>query len=187
VLGTFQIHFLLSIFIVVALIILLYLRHVFIKRRGLEESNNNYNDLLKDYVLKLDTIRRLNIFDYCVKKLEDNKDNDICFLKNKDVSNNLLFSNGIFTLISIIFIVTIFLIDSSVTILGYIIFFIIIMIKLEGLLHEINPLINNIFNARRNRQILDSCFDDLEEYSYVKTWKKINIKDGICSYLDSKV
>ena len=58
-------------------------------------NNSNYNDLFKDYILKLDTIRKLNIFDFCYKKLNDNKENDIVILKDNGsiLYNDLTFSN----------------------------------------------------------------------------------------------
>lgn len=186
VIASFKINLFLGIFVVFALCSLLYLRYLYILKNE-EESVNNYNDLLKDYVIKLDTIRKLNIFDYCVEKLNDNKDNDICFLKNKDINNDLFFNNGICILVSIIFIAIIFFVENSITSLGYILFFIVLMLKLKNVLYEINPSINNIFLAIKNRKILNSYFTDLEEYIYVKSWKKINIKEGVCTYSDPKV
>lgn len=44
----------------------------------------NYNDLLKDYILKIKTIRKLNIFDYCTKTLDHYKDNELIVVKSND-------------------------------------------------------------------------------------------------------
>lgn len=41
----------------------------------------NYNDLLKNFILNIHSIKKLNIFSFCANKLDETRENDICILK----------------------------------------------------------------------------------------------------------
>lgn len=145
----------------------------------------NYNDLLKEFVNKIMQIRKLNVFSYCVDKLNNTKENDICILKNTDTVSDLKFTNSIFILISIILISSFIFIQNTITRLGLIIFFIIIILKLQDLLYKINPAIKNMFASSRNKAVLDGMLKNNIEEKVNTKWKKINIKNGVVNYKDT--
>lgn len=146
----------------------------------------NYNDLLVDFISKMETVKKLNIFDYCSQKLNiNNKENDLCILKNNDTINDIKFTNFVFAFISIILISTFIFESNTITRLGIIIFFIIIILKLQDLLYKINPAIKNMFASSHNKALLDSYFNELKVQEYETDWKKISVKDGIVKYKES--
>lgn len=150
-----------------------------------EVSAPNYNDLLKEFIDNIMPIRKLNIFSYCVEKLDKTKENDICILKNSDTSSDLKFTNAIFALISVILISSFIFVHNTITRLGLIIFFIIIILKLQDLLYKINPAIKNMFASSKNKVMLDSMFNNNYEPKINTKWKKINIKNGVVNYNDT--
>lgn len=145
----------------------------------------NYNDLLKEFVSKIMQVRKLNIFNYCVDKLNKEKENDICILKNNDTVSDLKFTNLIFALISVILISSFLFVNNTITRLGLIIFFIIIILKLQDLLYKINPAIKNMFSSSKNKVILDNILKCSYEPKVNTSWKKINIKNGLVNYNDT--
>ena len=150
-------------------------------------NNSNYNDLFKDYILKIDTIRKLDIFDFCYKKLDENKENDIVILKDNGsiLYNDLTFSNLLVAFLFILIIAILLIESNMITAFGLMIALIVIMLKLKNLLYMINPTISNIIETIKNLKVLDSYFSEREELSYFNDWKKITIKDGVYRYLDT--
>ena len=151
------------------------------------KSKSNFNDLFKDYIVKLDTIRKLNIFDFCYKKLDDNKENDIVILKENgtDLFNDLTFSNLLTGLLFLLIVSMLLLVNNTYTSLGYCIAIIIVMVKMKKLFFMINPTIANIIDMVKNLKDLDEYFKDSEVLEYFDDWKKITIKDGVYRYLDT--
>lgn len=145
----------------------------------------NYNDLLKDFVSKIQTIKKLNIFDFCSKKLDDTKENDICILKNNDTINDIKFSNFLFIFISIILLSSFFFVKNTITRLGIIIFFIIVILKLQEVLFKINPAVKNMLASSNNRISLENYFKNQELFKVNTKWKKISIKEGLVNYQDT--
>ena len=152
-----------------------------------KDNNSNYNDLFKDYILKLETIRKLNIFDFCYKKLNDNKENDIVILKDNSaiLYNDLTFSNLLVVYLFVLIIVILLVENNMITAFGYMIALVVIMLKLKKLLYMINPTISNINNTIKNLKDLDKFFEERDELAYFTDWKKITIKDGVYRYLDT--
>ena len=150
-------------------------------------NNTNYNDLFKDYILKIETIRKLNIFDFCYKKLNDNKENDIVILKDNGavLYNDLTFSNILVGYLFVLIVATLLIVSNIMTAFGLMISIIVVMLKLKKLLYMVNPTISNIITTVNNLKELDSYFKEREELSYFSDWKKINIKDGVYRYLDT--
>lgn len=150
-------------------------------------NNSNYNDLFKDYILKLDTIRKLNIFDFCYKKLNDNKENDIVILKDNGsiLYNDLTFSNLLVVYLFVLIIIILLVESNMMTAFGFMIAIVVIMLKLKKLLYMINPTISNIIETVKNLKELDTYFQEREDLSYFNDWKKITIKDGVYRYLDT--
>lgn len=145
----------------------------------------NYNDLLKDFVSKILVIKKLNVFDFCSKKLDETKENDICILKNNDTINDIKFSNFLFIFISVILISSFFFVKNTITRLGIIIFFIIVILKLQELLYKINPAIKNMLSSSNNRIMLENMLKDQETFKINNKWKKISIKGGVVNYQDT--
>lgn len=180
-LKIFSLNYIVGSVIFILIIGISYLRYLSVTKREVPK-HNNYNDLLKDYVEKFKTIRKLNIFNYTYKELDNYKENDICIVKNNDDVEDIAFNNGIFIILSTILLSTFFIVDNTTTRLGIMIYFIVIVIKLQNLLFKVAPAIVNYKEVKRNKKILDEIFDNLEELEYIDNWKKINVLNGSVQY-----
>lgn len=177
-----KIDILISILILIMIILIVHLEY---KNNKESVENTNYNDLLIDFVSKLVTIRKLNIFPFCYKKLMHNKDNDICITSNNHTTYNKYYDIGIIIVISLTILSTLLLVRHSITILGYIIFYIIILYILKNLLYEISPSIKNIINLQKNKQNLDKYYTNLVDNKCLSNFNKISFKECTYVYEDS--
>lgn len=167
---------------IVSLALISILTYAYNNLANEELKPTNYNDLLKEYIKKMLIIKKLNIFDYCSKKLDETNENDICILKNNDTINDIKFTNFIFILVGIILLSTFIFIKSPITRLGVIIFYIIMALKLHKLLYKINPAIKNMFSSSKSKIKLDNSLSLSEPLKVNKTWKKIVVKNGLVNY-----
>lgn len=149
----------------------------------IEENNsiNNYNDMLKDFIGKMLSIKRLNVFNFCYRTLDANKDEDIVFLKNSE-NNDVTFGTKVSFLIIVLLVITFFFISDTTSRLGLVLFVLIIMIKLIDLLYEVNPFIKNFFATFKNIKELEDKFNNVREITYHRNFKKVLVKDGKISY-----
>lgn len=180
-LKIFSLNYIVGSVIFILIIGISYLRYLSVTKRE-APKHNNYNDLLKDYVKNFKTIRKLNIFNYTYKELDNYRENDLCVVKNNDDVEDISFNNGIFIILSTILLSTFFIVDNTTSRLGIMIYFIVIMIKLQNLLFKVAPAIVNYREVKRNKKILDEIFVDLEELEYINNWKKINVIDSSVQY-----
>ncbi len=150
----------------------------------LTNNINNYNDLLKDFISKMLTIKKLNVFNFCYRTLDANSESDICFLKNSESSDNS-FNNKIFVICILILISTFIFVHETIARLGVILFFLIIMIKLVELLGQINPFIKNVKESFNNINELNSYFTSVRELNYISSFKNIKVSNAKVTYGDS--
>lgn len=176
-----KLNYLVGIVVIILLTLILGLRYRALKN-GEPASFNNYNDLLKDFVMKILTIRKINVFDYSYELLDKYNENDIIILKHNDEVNDIKFNNGILLILAITLLSTFFIIKNTTTRLGIMAFFIICLIKLQDLLYQVAPMIINIRDNKKNKSILDSNFTEIDKTDYETNWKKIVIENGIIKY-----
>ena len=143
-LGLININVILAIFIALLLLIMQIIRYCLLKNNKFEKISSNYNDMLVDFIKKIMTIKKLNIFSFCEDKLDKNDESDIIILKNNDVSPDLFFSTSLTIILTIVFISCFLILRNNDDMLGYLLFFIILIFKLQNLLYELIPAINNI-------------------------------------------
>lgn len=167
-----QINIYLPIITVVLIFSLLFYEH----KKYEEEEVTNYNDLLKDFILKLSDIRMLNCFSFCVKKL-DKSDNNICILRNK-IKYDLIYDISSALILCVAIIPTIFILKNSIDILGTILFFTIMFIGIKDLMYSVVPTFKNISRYKRNKIILEEYLSNNTQEKHINDWKKINIKDA---------
>ena len=184
--GAISVNYILSLIAIISFIILLIIRHILLLKND-DTPVSNYNDLLCDFVKKALTIKKLKISSFAESYLDANEDNDAIVLKNNDASYDVLFSAGISIVFAIILIATYFIIDGGFNIIAYLLFFIIIFIKLQDLLYEVNPSIINMMKVSNLKKRLNTFYEKSINYKYVKVWKKINIKDGVVKYNDISI
>lgn len=177
----FSLNYLLAGCVIILFIVILSLRYLAIKKNYIP-SITNYNDLLKDFINKFTSIRKLNIFSFTYKELDNTQDNDIIILKHNDEINDIKFNNGVFLILAIILIGAYFIIDNNVTRVGTMIFFWLLIYKLQDLLYQVAPTILNIQDNKKNKVLLNANFTEEEKLSYENNWKKIKIIDGIVKY-----
>lgn len=150
------------------------------------ESDNivNYNDLLKDFINKFNTIKKLNIFDYCYKKLDETKTENLVNLR-ENYNEDSFFYNALY-IYGFIIIASLFLrFDSFEVILGYMCFYAIMAIKFRGLIFKLVPSIKNILNTYANFDELDNIFKDSESEELISSFKTIELKDMIYECADT--
>lgn len=145
----------------------------------------NNNVLLKEFVRKIYTIKKQNIFNYCVETLNSKNENDAIILRSDNTKNDCRFNRSIFVYLCVILICTFIFIRNTITRLGTIIFLIIIIVKLAELLYEVTPAIKNMFLSSKNKTLLDEYFKETCELVYQDDWKVINIKGGLVNYKDT--
>ncbi len=185
-LGLININLILAIAIGVLLLGMQIIRYCILKKKSVE-INNNYNDMLVDFINKIMTIKKLNIFSFCEDKLEKNEESDIIILKNNDVSPDIVFSTSLTIILSIVFLSCFLILRNNTDMIGYLLFFIILVFKLQNLLYELVPALNNIMAIKNIKNELDKYFNNATEYKYNHNWKKINIDSGSVHYKDNDI
>jgi ABC-type multidrug transport system fused ATPase/permease subunit len=161
---------------IVALIALGYYEYKHYK----EVEVTNYNDLLKDLVLKLPDIRMLNAFNFCSKRL-DKSESNICIIRN-NTKSDLVYDYSMLGLLFVSLVSTIVIIGNPIDILGYSLFFISIGVKLKDLFYLIIPTIKNVEKMNYNLDKLEEYYKDLKTEKYVSDWKRIVYKDATYTY-----
>lgn len=183
--GLININIILAVVIALLLLGMQIVRYYLLKKKNVE--NNNYNDMLVDFINKIMTIKKLNIFSFCEDKLEENEESDIIILKNNDVSPDIVFSTSLTIILSIVFISCFLILKNNNDMLGYLLFFIIIIFKLQNLLYELIPALNNILTIKKVKFELDKYFANSLDYKYNHNWKKINVVSGTVHYTDNDI
>lgn len=184
--GLITINILLAIIVAILLIIIEIIRYYYLKKHE-EKSISNYNDLLIDFINKIMTIKKLNIFAFCEEKLDKNDESDIIILKNNDVNPDLVFSTSLSIILTVVFISCFFILKNHMEVLGYLLYFIIIIFKLQSLLYELIPSIKNIKSIKKVKEELDQYYKNEVDYKYYNNWKKINIDSGTVHYKDNDI
>lgn len=145
------------------------------------DNVNNYNDMLKDFINKMLTIKKLNVFNYCYRVLDANNESDICILKSSESNDNTL-TNKVFVITALILASTFIFINATVDRLGVILFILVIMVKLIDLLGQINPFIKNVKEALNNYNELNSYFNNERELNYISSFKSIKVSNASITY-----
>ena len=149
-----------------------------------QESWVNYNDLLKDFIYKFNTIKKLNIFDFCYKKLDENKDSNLVVLR-EDYNEDSFFYNALYIYAFLILSSLFIRFDSFQEILGYMCFYAIMAIKFRSLIYKLVPSIKNILNTYANYDELENIFKDSELLKDVSTFKTITLKNMLYECTDT--
>ena len=177
----FTINYIIGSIILILFAIILLTRHHYLTKQEIPK-HSNYNDLLKDYVLNIKSIKKLNIFDFTYKKLDEHRENDLLVVKGTDEASDIRFNNGVFIILTVILLSLFFIIEGTTNTLGLMTYFILIIIKLQDLLYQISPTIINIEETKKNQQLLMSYFKDLEELKYENNYKRVSVIDGVVKY-----
>lgn len=179
----FQINVIISILSIIYLIFLVIVRY-----KRIDVINiHNYNDLLNNFINNFNTIRKLRIFDFCLKKLDENKDNDMLILNKSNDENDIKFSNGMILYMLIILLMIFFNIKNNVTRVGLFFFFIVIMLKLQNLLYDLPYTIKNYLYINKNKDNLDKKYAKKLNIKYISNFKSVEIKDAEVDYKSSDV
>lgn len=181
-----KVNAILGIVIAILIIAMEITRYYFLKKKD-DIHINNYNDMLVDFLNKVMTIKKLNIFNFCENKLEKNEESDIIILKKNDVDPDIIFSTSLTIILSVVFIGCFIILKNNNNMLGYLLFFIIIIFKLQSLLYELVPAINNIKSISKVKGELDKYYNNVVEYKYHNNWKKISIDSGTVYYKENDI
>ena len=177
----FSLNYIVASIVLLLLIGVMFLRHKNTLKQDLPK-HNNYNDLLKNLVLNIKSIKKLNVFDFTAEELDNYRDNDLVILKNTDEISDINFNNATFVLLTVMLISTFLTVEGTITRLGVIIYIITVMLKLQDLLFQISPSIINYKETKKNKILLDSYFKETTELKYENKFKKITVTDGVVKY-----
>ena len=143
----------------------------------IKEDNywSNYNDLLKDFIEKLTTIKKLHIFDFALKKIKEDKEVDNVIVEN-DYKEDYILNDYLILLLCGLMVFVILKLDSF-SIIGHMCFYAIMILKLRKLIFRICPAIKNIFHTYASYHELDSVFKNNREVNIVNTFKHIELNN----------
>ena len=137
------------------------------------------------FIQNIIAVRKLNIGDFCNKKINENADKYLKATKiNERKRSN---TNGIFTglmdlLYVVVLVVAIMITKNGEDALPYLLFFITALGKLYSNLNSLVRLIDIRERFKTAKKQLDEYFKDSKDIRIVKNYKSVKMKDVIFSY-----
>lgn len=167
--------------LIAVIVLLLMIALVYYKYTKLDDNieSTSKNNLLKDFISKLFTIKTLNIKDYVVNYFDNDTNNSIDLKKEEE--SDIFFNNGLLGIISIVLLSICLFVNVTITKLGLIIFFLLMAFKMQKILYHIAPAIKNGILLIKEKDRLDNKFIE-DEKNIINNWKKIDILNGVVKY-----
>lgn len=156
-----------------------------IYQKKTNEAESKYNATFIDFIQNIIAVRKLNIGDFCNKKINENADNYLKATKiNERKRSN---TNGIFTglmdlLYVVVLVVAIMITKNGEDALPYLLFFITALGKLYSNLNSLVRLIDIRERFKTAKKQLDEYFKDSKDIKIVKNYKLVKMKDVVFSY-----
>ena len=138
------------------------------------EAESRYNASLIDFIQNIISVRKLNIGNFCNKKIDNNAKEYLKFTKiNEKKRSN---TNGVFTglmnlLYLVVLISTIIMVKDGQDGLPYLLFYISALGKLYSNLNSLVRLIDTRERFRTSKKQLDEYFKDSKETKLIKSFK----------------
>lgn len=149
------------------------------------EAESRYNATFIDFIQNIIAVRKLNIGDFCNKKINENSDEYLKATKlNERKRSN---TNGVFTglmdlLYLVILISTIIMVKNGQDGLPYLLFYMSALGKLYSNLNNLVRLLDMNERFKTAKKQLDEYFDNIKDIQLIKNFKSVILKDVIFSY-----
>ncbi len=156
-----------------------------IYQKKTNEAESKYNATFIDFIQNIIAVRKLNIGDFCNKKINENANNYLKATKvNERKRSN---SNGVFTglmdlLYIVILISTIMIVKNGQDGLPYLLFY---MAALRKLYYNLNSLVRLLDISERfktAKKQLDEYFKNSKDAKLIKNINNVKLKDVVFSY-----
>lgn len=149
------------------------------------EAESRYTATFIDFIQNIIAVRKLNIGDFCNKKINENSDEYLKATKlNERKKSN---TNGVFTglmdlLYLVILISTIIMVKNGQDGLPYLLFYMSALGKLYSNLNNLVRLLDMNERFKTAKKQLDEYFDNIKDIQLIKNFKSVILKDVIFSY-----
>lgn len=149
------------------------------------EAESRYNATFIDFIQNIIAVRKLNIGDFCNKKINENSDEYLKTTKlNERKRSN---TNGVFTglmdlLYLVILISTIIIVKNGQDGLPYLLFYMSALGKLYSNLNSLVRLLDMNERFKTAKKQLDEYFDNIKDIQLIKDFKSAKLKNVVFSY-----
>ena len=149
------------------------------------EAESRYNATFIDFIQNIIAVRKLNIGDFCNKKINENSDEYLKATKlNERKRSN---TNGVFTglmdlLYLVILISTIIIVKNGQDGLPYLLFYMSALGKLYSNLNSLVRLLDMNERFKTVKKQLDEYFDNIKDIQLIKDFKNAKLKNVVFSY-----
>ena len=149
------------------------------------EAESRYNATFIDFIQNIIAVRKLNIGDFCNKKINENSDEYLKATKlNERKRSN---TNGVFTglmdlLYLVILISTIIIVKNGQDGLPYLLFYMSALGKLYSNLNSLVRLLDMNERFKTAKKQLDEYFDNIKDIQLIKDFKSAKLKNVVFSY-----
>lgn len=149
------------------------------------EAESRYNATFIDFIQNIIAVRKLNIGDFCNKKINENSDEYLKATKlNERKRSN---TNGVFTglmdlLYLVILISTIIMVKNGQDGLPYLLFYMSALGKLYSNLNSSVRLLDMNERFKTAKKQLDEYFDNIKDIQLIKDFKSAKLKNVVFSY-----
>lgn len=149
------------------------------------EAESRYNATFIDFIQNIIAVRKLNIGNFCNKKINENSDEYLKATKlNERKRSN---TNGVFTglmdlLYLVILISTIIIVKNGQDGLPYLLFYMSALGKLYSNLNSLVRLLDMNERFKTAKKQLDEYFDNIKDIQLIKEFKSAKLKNVVFSY-----
>ena len=156
-----------------------------IYQKKTNEAESRYNATFIDFIQNIIAVRKLNIGDFCNKKINENSDEYLKATKlNERKRSN---TNGVFTglmdlLYLVILISTIIIVKNGQDGLPYLLFYMSALGKLYSNLNSLVRLLDMNERFKTAKKQLDEYFDNIKDIQLIKDFKSAKLKNVVFSY-----
>ena len=155
--------------------------------KEVRKEKSRYNASFVDFVQNIITVRKLNIGEFCDKKIDENSK---AYLKKTKVNEvkrsntNAVFTGLMYLLYVVVLISTIIMIKNGEDGLPYLLFYMAALGKLYKELNNIVKLIDISVRFKGAKEQLDNYFKTSTKIKVIDTYKKIKLSNVVFSYTD---
>ena len=153
--------------------------------KEVRRKRSKYNATFVDFIQNIIAVRKLNIGEFCDKKINENSDEYLNATKiNERKRSNM---NGIFTgLMNLLYIVvlvsTFIMVKNGEDGLPYLLFYMSALGKLYTDLNNLVKLIDKTVRFKGAKEQLDKYFKDTKDIKLINQFEKVKIEETVFSY-----
>ena len=154
-------------------------------QKKVNEADSKYNATFIDFIQNIIAVRKLNIGEFCNKKINENADEYLKATKTNERKRSN--ANGVFTglmdlLYLIVLISTIIMVKNGQDGLPYLLFYMSALTKLYSNLNSVVRLIDMSERFKTTKKQLDEYFAKSKEVKLIDKFDSIKLSDVVFSY-----